>query len=413
MKWLLIILLSIYQLSYAQDRCATDVIYYNLLENNPYLREQTNNANNSWSNYTHQSAYNKLVIDDKDSTYEIPVVFHIMHRGEPIGHANNPSDTQLVNLLKYVNSVFAGEWAEYPNTEQGGVKTPFRFVFASRDTYDEPTTGILRMNIDGYSDYNLNGITDNNELFIKSASRWPASLYYNVWVVHKTSIYINDTQTAAGYAYFPWSTNENLDGTVLIASRVKAGQPTLIHELGHALGLYHTFEGDDNGRNCPQNKDCHTDGDKVCDTEPDKRYPDCNAIINKCTNNPYDGILYNFMNYTNCQRNRFTAEQVSRMLFFGKKYRQLLLTSNKGEISPNSLYHPQAYPNPSKGEFYLPFTLSQKTLVTIYDNLGKLVQAITIKQPTNTINLTGLQPGCYILKIILQDNTVINRITIL
>ena len=37
----------------------------------------------------------------------------------------------------------------------------------------------------------------------------------------------------------------------------------LAHEMGHYLGLYHTFEG-----GC-YNADCLTSGDRVCDTPPD------------------------------------------------------------------------------------------------------------------------------------------------
>lgn len=40
------------------------------------------------------------------------------------------------------------------------------------------------------------------------------------------------------------------------------------HEMGHALGLYHTFETA-NGEACPDGSDCSYDGDLICDTNAD------------------------------------------------------------------------------------------------------------------------------------------------
>jgi Pregnancy-associated plasma protein-A len=40
------------------------------------------------------------------------------------------------------------------------------------------------------------------------------------------------------------------------------------HEMGHALGLFHTFETA-NGEACPDGSDCSYDGDLICDTNAD------------------------------------------------------------------------------------------------------------------------------------------------
>lgn len=105
---------------------------------------------------------------------------------------------------------------------------------------------------------------------------------------------------------------------------------TLVHEMGHFFGLYHTFEtefGDEfvDGSNCEET------GDLVCDTEADPNdeadnlpFPDCN----------YDGFpeiddngdyyvppTNNFMSYfSNDCRCRFTPQQYNRML---EQYQQI------------------------------------------------------------------------------------------
>ncbi|WP_114790245.1 M43 family zinc metalloprotease [Niabella yanshanensis] len=64
-----------------------------------------------------------------------------------------------------------------------------------------------------------------------------------------------------------------MEGMMIIASQmVSSTSTTLTHELEHAFGLYHTFEGGDQ-TNCPPMTDgtnCTTIGDKVCDTDPVK-----------------------------------------------------------------------------------------------------------------------------------------------
>jgi hypothetical protein len=131
-----------------------------------------------------------------------------------------------------------------------------------------------------------------------------------------------------GQASFPWEVNQDkiLDAVRMAAFAMPPHDPaTLTHEVGHWLGLHHTFE-----LGCPavEEEQLKAHGDYVLDTELGRedtnKYlgQECNALrisdsqkctlIGKSTPEPYP--VDNFMSYTppRCQT-RFTAGQGARI----------------------------------------------------------------------------------------------------
>jgi len=94
----------------------------------------------------------------------------------------------------------------------------------------------------------------------------------------------------------------------------------VVHEIGHYLGLFHTFQGSTGCEPDALPLDCTTTGDLVCDTRPIRSSVMASHCNPRCPDNwtpgkPWENYTYdNFMDYLadDC-RHSFTPGQIERM----------------------------------------------------------------------------------------------------
>ncbi|HLA56501.1 MAG TPA: M43 family zinc metalloprotease, partial [Flavobacterium sp.] len=157
--------------------------------------------------------------------------------------------------------------------------------------------------------------------------------YYNIWVISCFDNITNGTGTL-GYAQLAAAHGTAIDGAVLVSHSFRdTGSKSESHELGHALNLYHTFEGDGSGNTCPVGNGCGSgSGDCCADTPPHKRSVNpCNTSgTNSCDGNS-SNLLFakNYMDYSSNEcRNMFTANQKTRMVSALTTTRSSYLSAN-------------------------------------------------------------------------------------
>lgn len=317
---LVIILVSIAQFANAQvsEQCKFDALHKKRMAEDPGFAEGVNEARKQIQKILKEQEQ-QLLQPTTGAQYqligdviEIPVVVHIIHTGTSVGVGANISNSQVDSAIAALNDRFR----KTPGThgDASGVDSRIQFVLASRDPDCNATTGIVRVNGSSVSNYATQGISAGgssgaNEIDVKNLSRWPNTDYMNIWVV--SEIENNNAGFGIqGYAYFPGA-SAVVDGLVVqhssfgVTGTVNTWNNlnrTVTHEVGHYLGLYHTFEGDSGGTTCPPvTNGCGTGlGDCVTDTEPHSRSSsNCpTGSNNTCTGNTVGLVIRNYMDYS-------------------------------------------------------------------------------------------------------------------
>lgn len=145
----------------------------------------------------------------------------------------------------------------------------------------------------------------------------------------KLNIYVVDTGGVC-WGTFPWTSSalSKLGGVVMDDTwfGITTTLPSILsHEVGHCLGLWHTFHGVDEVTSCSgcyeqagrSAADGDTKGDFCSDTNPTLRSATaCSdpAGLDPCSGNPWVDTPYqNFMSYSNRCAVEFTPHQAGRM----------------------------------------------------------------------------------------------------
>lgn len=308
------------QISLAQTfSCGSDALWQQYLQDNP---EQVLLQQGLENNY-YEQAVKALSQPQADGAalYTLPVVVHIIHNNG----MGDITDAQVQQGIQDLNAAFANT-GYYDNGN--GAMTPFQFCLAQRTPTGAPTNGIDRV-----VSPLTNMFMEFEDLLVKDLSRWDPKKYINIWLVNEI-LSVNIGPGVAGYAFFPGAHGQAIDG-IMMESRWFGTSPAkttvLVHEMGHYLGLLHTFEG-----GCT-NDDCLLNGDRVCDTPPDQSTASqpCSVVENTCSTDVNSGfstdqndMTINYMDYAKLEcANAFTQGQSDRMVFYITHARKSLLQS--------------------------------------------------------------------------------------
>ncbi len=332
-----IALLLTTSLAFAQqpELCGTDAIEQALLQDPVYHIERNafDNSIRQLLDSRKNGGMSPANPSPEDEVHEIPLVFHIIHKGEPVGTGTNISDAQILSAVDALNRDFRRTSADNGIALGAGVDTKIQFCLAQRDPNGYRHSGINRVNgtvVDGYEEHGMlfKDRNNSNESALKSLSFWDNRYYLNVWVVSEIednnmdgSDLDNIGNTAIGFSRVPINTVQYMlvDG-VVVGNSVLGNDPTgtkgfrlvsyinmnrtLTHEVGHFLGLYHTFQYSDD---CIE-FDCRYEGDRVCDTPPTTTNRSC--LYPSCAG----AQVKNYMDYAESQcKNMFSAGQAQRM----------------------------------------------------------------------------------------------------
>lgn len=208
----------------------------------------------------------------------INVYFHVIRKGTGVSNGDITT-TMINNQMAVLNNAFAPTgWA-------------FNLVQTTRTTNTTWYNGCA---------------SSSTESQMKNALRQGTADDLNIYTC-------NPSGGLLGWATFPswYAGNPKMDGVVLLYSSVPGGTAapynlgdTGTHEVGHWMGLYHTFQGG-----------CNGSGDQVSDTPAEKSAAfGCPQGRDSCRNKPGLDPIENFMDYTDdsCMFT-FSAGQDARM----------------------------------------------------------------------------------------------------
>ncbi len=325
------------------------------------------------------------------SEIQIPVVVHLVWSQA----TEFLSDQMILSQIEALNRDFNkknGDQSKVPEAFKSLIaEVGIQFYLADVDPDGEASNGILKIKtkVDSFGFSNAIYYTDRG-----GSDAWDTQKYLNIWVC-------NIGKNISGFGSYPGLTEPKETGVIVDYryfginghSRYGLGR-VAVHEVGHFLGLKHTW-GEDS--------QCGTD-DEVEDTPAQQR-----AYIG-CPDYPQsscgtDDLFMNFMDYVRdpCML-MFTEGQKLRMLSVLLVYRPGLMRESNAfddtvNLSNNKF---RVFPNPATAYIHIDFEFLQKSVKKwmLFSSGGQLLlQGEIFVNDQFELEISDLPAGIYFLKI--------------
>ena len=298
---------------------------------------------------------NRLQRSNQRNLVNVQVAWHVIYSSSGAGNISNEMISDQIDVL---NDAYA----------------PYD-IFFTLDIVD------YTMNDDWFNDMDQYENTYKQQL--------------NIDPIHYLNIYTGNMPGLLGWSWLPYSWPEGsyMHGVCLLYSSLPGGSSypynagdTATHEIGHYLGLLHTFE---NG--------CSVNNDNVSDTPQEddgNNIYSCNAT-DTCPNDPGMDPVQNFMTYTDdACLNQFTTGQGDRMTDMIATYRPGLL---ENPIAPDWItVNENSFQVPANGSYDLAFSFDGSGLtggdylVNIYFEEATLDTTLMLPAILHIEGITGL-----------------------
>lgn len=361
-----------------------------------------------------------------DTVYKIQVVFHIVYNSQ----IENVSDDYVYSQLKILNDCFRRTSADTSETRRifrdvaGDAR--IEFELAQVDPIGNPSSGIVRkqtvISSFGGGDYDLRDRVKSEPY---GSAAWDTEKYLNIWVCDLSR---GGVDGLLGYAYPPvnsefWQATNYGNITrekqgVVLHYKVLGGSfnggvenftegKSLVHEVGHYLGLRHIWG--DGG--------CYVD-DFLDDTPLSARANlGCMTGINTCgfqLNGDLPDMIENYMDYSNdACKNMFSKQQVAHMRYNLRELRSGIY-EEQITVPPKPAFvdgRVGVYPNPALDELNVYMenpSLDKMYRIEFYNLLGQSIGQFSLNAYYfQTVSGLSALKGTYAYRIYEDDSEMI------